>query len=358
MANTGEVRCLTTVLWRFQQTSESAEVGNIEWRSVRFADHRPAAGEICCYEAISKTEDSEDTEVGHKRTLVIPTSTNTDATPYYQTTQLPLDLAQTHISHHSYETEPHHAYLPPHLSVDVLEPTQPGSDHLGSSVVTTTTEFSGGSFAQSRTPGMASPNTQGNDFNFNAGHMAIRGDFEPVNNPQVYGGFLSQSAGHEGLHTLAGLEHDELATMGLAVGEHGQLIPVDANNDLHYPTNAACYSAKPNWEHAQLVSHLQNAAEQYRPYLNHGDHAQVAPHHGIAHGHDLYQQVGQKQDSVAGIFPNVNHTFWGLHGLQSPFQDDMGSGAVNGTEHLEEQTHGPDYGVPGLVERDQAGRGY
>jgi len=36
----------------------------------------------------------------------------------------------------------------------------------------------------------------------------------------------------------------------------------------------------------------------------------------------------------------------------------MGGGAVHGTEHLEEQTHGPDYSVPDLVERDQTGRGY
>ncbi|KAI4920984.1 hypothetical protein J4E85_009099 [Alternaria conjuncta] len=229
--------------------------------------------------------------------------------------------------------------------------------HLDTSVATTTTEFPGESFALSRTSGMASPNTQGNDFNFNGGHVGIRGNFES-GNPQVYGGFLSQSTGHEGLHTLAGLEHDELATMGLAVGEHGQLIPVDANNDLHYSNNAACYSAKPNWQHARLVSHLDNAAEQYRPYLGHDGHAQVAPNQGAVHGHDPYQQVGQRQDSVAGIFPSANHTFWGLHGLQSPFQDDMGSSVVHGTGHLEEQTHGPDYGVPGLVERDQTGRGY
>jgi len=357
VANTGEVRCLITVLWRFQQTSESAEVGNIEWRSVNFADQRSAAGKRHCYEAISKTEDSEGTEGGHKRTPAIPTSTHTVATPCYQTTQLPLDLAQTHISHHSYETESHHAYLPPPLSVDVLGSMQPDSDHLDTSVATTTTEFSGDSFALLPTSGMASPNTQGNEFNFNGGHVGIRGNFES-GNPQVYGGFLSQSTGHGGLHTLAGLEHDELATMGLAVGEHGQLIPVDANNDLHYSTNAACYSAKPNWQHAHLVSHLENAAEQYRPYLSHDGHAQAAANHGIVHGHDPYQQVGQRQDSVAGIFPNVNHTFWGLHGLQSPFQDEMGSGAINGTEHPEEQTQGPDYGVPGLVERDQARRGY
>ncbi|KAI4706543.1 hypothetical protein J4E89_008610 [Alternaria sp. Ai002NY15] len=357
VANTGEVRCLTTVLWRFQQTSESAEVGNIEWRSVKFAGHRSAAGERHCYEAISKTEDSEDTEDGHKRTPAVPTSTHTVAAPYYQTTQLPLELAQTHISHHSYETEPHHAYLPPPLSVGVLGPMQPDSDHLDTSVATTTAEFPGESFPLSRTSGMTSPDTQGNDFNFNGGHVGFRGNFESGNS-QVYGGFLSQSTGQEGLHTLAGLEHDEFATMGLAVGEHGQLIPVDANNDLHYSTHAACYSAKPNWQHAHLVSHLENAAEQYRPYLSHAGHAQVAPNHGTVHGHDPYQQVGQRQDSVTGIFPNANHTFWGLHGLQSPFQGDMGSGAVHGTEHLEEQTYGPDYGVPGLVERDQTGRGY
>ncbi|KAH6852910.1 TEA/ATTS domain family-domain-containing protein [Alternaria rosae] len=358
VANTGEVRRLTKVLWRFQQTNDSAEVGNIEWRSVRFANGQSAARERCCFEATFKTEDSEDTDIDHERTLAIPTPTHTDATPYYQTTQLPLDLAQTHISHHSYETAPHNAYLQAPLSVDVLESMQPDSDHLNTSVATTTTELSGESFAPSRTSGMASPNTQGNDFNFNGEHIAIGGDFEPVSNPLVYGGVLSQNTGLERLHAFAGLEHDELATMGLAVGEHGQLFPVDANNDLHHSTNLACYSAKPNWQDAHLVSHLENAAEQYRSCLNHDGRAQVAPNYGIAHGHDPYQQVGQRQDSVAGVFHNVNHAFWGLQGLQSTFQDDTGSGAVHRIEHMEDQIHGPDYGVPDLVERDQRGRGY
>jgi transcriptional enhancer factor len=37
----GDAQYLFTVLWRFQQTRNSAEVGTMKWRSVNFASCRP-----------------------------------------------------------------------------------------------------------------------------------------------------------------------------------------------------------------------------------------------------------------------------------------------------------------------------
>jgi transcriptional enhancer factor len=358
VSQAGKAQCLLTVLWRFNQTENSAEVGSMEWRSVNFASCRSAAEERWCHETEHKTEDVEDMEVGHEKTANNPMFTPPDVTSYHQASQLPPDFAQTHVTRHPYETEPHHHHQPPSLSIDILGSMQPDLDHLDSSAATTTTEFSQQSFALSHTQGMGPSNTHSNDFDFNCSHIPISGAFDSTMNMPVYGSFPNQSAGLGGLHTLAGLEHDEFSTMGLAIGENGQLVPVDTSNDLHDSTILSCYSTKPHWQHACLISHLENAAEQYNSYPIHDDRARGVYNQEVIPGHDAYAQVGQREESAATNLHDFNHSLWGLQELQSPFQDDTGSGAVRGLDYRKEQTYGSDYGVPDLVEKRQKGCGY
>jgi transcriptional enhancer factor len=99
---TSETHCLCTVLWRFQQTRNSAEYDSLKWRSISFAKGRSPVEERWCHEAEDHTEDLGDAEVKHEQTTNAPTSTPTDVTPYHQASQLPVDLVQTHTSHRSY----------------------------------------------------------------------------------------------------------------------------------------------------------------------------------------------------------------------------------------------------------------
>jgi transcriptional enhancer factor len=358
VADTGETQCLITVLWRFKLTKSSSEVGNIEWRSISLASCEPVAEERWYQGAEYKTGNLGDMGTGHERTPVVLASTTTDVTPYYQADQLPLDLSHTYRSHRTYQTEAHHGYQPPPLSIDILGSMQSGSDHLDTSAATTATEFSRPSFASSHTPGMVSPNIHGNDFNFDSGHIVISGAFESTSNTSTYGSFLSQSAGLEDLHTLAGLDHDEFATMGISIAEHGQLFPLDASTNLHHSADPACYSAKPAWQHAHLTSHLDNGAEQFHSHLGHADHTQVARNHRSLHGCDAHQQLCQRGESLATGLHDATHSFWGVQGLQSPCQDNMSSGDVNRVEYREEQTQSSDYDVPDVVQRDPTGRSY
>jgi transcriptional enhancer factor len=358
VADTGERQCLITVLWRFKLTKGSSKVGDVEWRSISLANFGPVAEERWYYGTEYKTGDLGDKGTGHERTPVVPASTTTDVTPHYQADQLPLDLLHTHRSHRTYQTEAHHGYQPPPLSTDILGSMQSGSDHLDSSAATTTSEFSRASFTSSHAPSMVSPNIHGNDFNFNSGHIVISGAFEPTNKNPTHGSFVSQSAGLEDLHTLAGLDHDEFATMGLSTGEHGQLFPLGANTNLHHSADSACYSANPAWQHALFTSHLDNGAEQFHSYLGHADHTQIARNHRSLRGCDAYQQVCQRGESLATGLYDATHSFWGVQGLLSPCQDNMSSGDVNGIEYREEQTHSSDYDVPDVVPRDPTGRSY
>jgi transcriptional enhancer factor len=361
LPGTDKAQCLCTVLWRFQQTEHSAEVGGMKWRSISFAMCRSAVEEGWRHDAEDKINDPGNTNVHHEKVLNLPKSTPKDMTPYHQASQLPVDLAQTHVSHHSYAIGSHHERHPPSLSIDILKSIQPDSDHFDGSAATTTTDFSQQSLALPRNQGTLASNAHGNDFDFNGSHINTGGVFEPALNISGYGDFSSQSARFEGLHSLAGLEHDEFAAMGLAIGEYGQLVPVNAN-DLHDSSEQACDSTKPNWQHAHLISHLENAAEQYHSYLGANDHLQSTQNHGDSHGHDDYQQINPMEESVAidlhDVDAHTNHSLWGLQELQGPFEERSASGAISGICCRKEQAHGSEFGAPDLVEGIQRGRGY
>lgn len=362
MPGTGDAQCLLTILWRFQQTRNSAEVGSMKWRSVNFSRCQPAMEQTWCQEMEYKTEDIEG---GHEEALGDPVPVPEDISLYHEASQLPLNFQDPHADH-SYGIPSQQEHPLPSLSLDILASMQPDLDHVHASATTSATNFSRQSFALSHARDlMPSSAHNNNDFDFDGGHITISGAFEPAINLSAYDSFgiVSQSAGLECLHALTSLEHDELANMGLAVGEYGQLVAVDASSHMQDPTDLACYSTKPNWHHANLISHLENAAEQCHPYPGHEDHEQSRQGHEVLHGHDIYQQVSQEEGLVAqglhDAHASTNHGLWGIHGLQSPFEGDTGSGAaINEVDGGKEQAHGLGFGVLDLIERDQRSRGY
>ena len=360
MPGTGDAQCLFTILWRFQQTRNSAEVGSMKWRSVSFARCQPAIEQRWCQEIDYRTEGLEG---GHKDALNGPTPAPADISLYQPASQLPLDFQHCHTDE-SYGVQSQQEYPPPSLSLDILASMQPDLYHTNASATTTATDIPRQGFALLHTQDMV-PSNAHDDFGLDGGHMTFSGAFEPAIHLSAYDNFgmASQSAGLESLHALAGLEHDELANMGLAVGEHGQLIAVDTSSHIQDSADLACYSTKPNWHHANLISHLEDAAEQYHPYLTHEDHEQTRQGHEVIHSHDIYQEVSQEEVPVTqglhDVHVNINHGLWGLHGPQSPFEGDTGSGAIiNEVDCRKEQSHGLGLEVLDLIERDQKSRGY
>jgi transcriptional enhancer factor len=171
---------------------------------------------------------------------------------------------------------------------------------------------------------------------------------------QSYDTFATQDTGLGGLYALA---DGGFADLGLAVGENGELVAVGTEHDLQDHADLACYSTKPNWQHANLISHLENAAEQYHAYLPHShSQSQTTQGHDVMHGHDLYQQVSQSQVYDLGL--HDSHVGHGLWSLASPFHEDTASGAVNRVDCGKEQAHGLGFGVSDLIERDSRARGY
>jgi transcriptional enhancer factor len=354
---TNEAQCLCTVLWRFQRTRNSAEADSMKWRPFNFVKNRSAAEARWCDEAEDYHEDLGDVEGEHGQVTDVPISTPANVMPYYQTPQLRADLVQTHSSNHSHEIESHHERHPPPLSIDILGSMQSDLDRLEGSAATTTTGFSQQSFALPRNQATLSSSAHDSDFDFSDGHMTTNDVFEPAINISAYGSFLSQGAGLEGLHALAGLENDEFAAMRLAIGEHGQLVPVNAN-DLQTPTDLACFSIKPNWQHLHLISHLEHAAEQYGPYIDPCEYTKPAQDHENLHGHDVYQRINQREESVAtglhGVHAHADHSLWDSQGLQRSFEERTSSWM----NQQKEQAHISEFVVPDLIEKNQRDRGY
>jgi transcriptional enhancer factor len=310
----GEAHCLYTILWRFQQIKNSKEVGTMKWRSVNFASCQPAEQQWIQaqkYRIAKHTnarllreaddvDDMDDMEAGHEETMDDLATAPEDISLYHQASQLPLDFVHPHPQHHSYESQTHHQTP---LSLDILASMQPDLDHHNASAPTTATEFSHQSFALSHTqdtdviPSQHSHHNHG--FNFNGGHITISGAFEPAINLSAYDTFETQDTGLGSLHTLA---DDGFADLGLAVGENGELVAVGTENDLQDHADLACYSMKPNWQHANLTSHLENAAEKYHAYLPQSHSRSQATHgHEVMHGHDMYQQVSHSQGEDLGL---------------------------------------------------------
>lgn len=286
----------------------------------------------------------------------------------------PSGLSLNPYNTHHYPVQPTHP-TQPQLSLDILASMQPELDHHSASAPTTATatDYSQGSLpnslchSQDALSNAAYPH-DANDFDFNGGHITISGAFDPSINLSAYDDFscTTTNAELDGLHPLAGLEHDTFAGLGLAVCENGELISVpggagDAMASINGVATTAgglenCYPAKPSpWHHhANLISSLEHAADSYHdPYQTHPRHphrssqGSVLEHTSAGHTllrtnangsagsaaptHATYAPVAGPQDLVAHSLHDghttVNPELWHL---ASPFHEDTSSGAMIG----------------------------
>lgn len=359
---TGKAQCVLTILWRFEQTSPT-EVGSMRWRAVDFSNCPTSVEQKWIKEEehmVSKIDEYDnDNEEAMGGVVSVPMEG-----PLYH--GMPLDFHHPHPAHHTYAVQSNHNHQP-QLSLDILASMQPDLDHHSASAPTTATatDYSQQSLPSSmcHNQGAIASYSHDNEFNFDSGHITITGAFEPSINLSAYDSFASQSVELDGLHALSGLEHDSFASLGLAVGDNGELVSVPRSDSLHNPADMSnCYSTKPNWHHANLISSLETAAQQFDGYRG---HEQASSGHEMLRGLEAYGQVGtQSEDLVAhGLHDahvNVNPGLWNL---QSPFHEDTGSGAMGvgiGIGDCRDKSNGVGLGmgVLDMIERDQRGRGY
>lgn len=346
---TGEAERVLTILWRFTQTRSSAEVGSMNWRAVNFVAPQQHSLEQrwngLKHEAGLKVEDLQG---GHQEVLECASSAPHETALYQQVPHLALDFMHQHQPHHGYAVQPTQPQHPPQLHLDVLASMQPEFDHAHASAApSASTDYS-----QQSLPSLSHSQSTGgiyaqdpNDFNFDGGHITISGAFDPTINLHDYEGLSNPSTGLDNLHALVGLDQDGY-NLGLACASGTELVDSALQTD-----NLSCYSTKPNWAHSNLISSLENAAEQYHPYVDHGQ---------TTHGHDGLSRPHLAQDQDLGLHDplNVNPGLWDL---QSPFHEDTGGGATDGSECRKDShsgVHGVGMGVLELIERDQRARGY
>ena len=149
--------------------------------------------------------------------------------------------------------------------------------------------------------------------------------------------------------------------LGLACAAGNELLDVGVSNVLQ-DNNLACYSTKPNWAHNNLISSLENAAEQYHAYADHGQashgHDVLPRHHGlVGTGPALTQGEDLVVHGLHDAHMSVGNNLWSL---QSPFHEDTAGGASDANECRKDSGvhgHGVGLGVLELIERDQRARG-
>jgi transcriptional enhancer factor len=363
----GQAERLLTILWRFTQTRSSAEVGSMNWRAVNFDTRQPTVGEHDwdAEKTISGLK-AEDIHGGQEQIMDCSTSAPHETSLYQQVPNLGLDSLHQQLSHHPYGVQAAHTQHPPQLHLDVLASMQPDLEHAHASAApSASTDYS-----QQSLPSLShSRDTVGlygqdpNDFDFSGGHITISGAFDPTLNLQEYDSLTNQNAGLDALHALVGLDQDGY-NLGLACASGNELVDVGVNNDMQ-DSNLACYSTKPNWHHhSNLISSLENAAEQYHTYPGHHNQA-THVHDGLARHHIMAgpsPALTQGEDIIThGMHDphmNVNHGLWNL---QSPFHEDTAGGASDANDCRKDSGvhgHGVGLGVLELIERDQRARGY
>jgi transcriptional enhancer factor len=358
----GEAECLLTILWRFTQTRSSAEVGRMTWRSVSFDNRQPASVEqVWAEDKAHNSVKLEEAWNGSHEDVLSSLNNISEEASQFQVSH-PLDFGH---QHHAYDLQASHSQHPPQLHLDILASLQPGLEQPHASAApSASTDYSQHSL--SHVPhghdavGIYAHDP--NDFNFDGGHINISGAFEPDINLSAYDAFAAHSTGLDGLH---GLDHDGYS-LGLACADGNELVNVGGAHLQDHP-DLAYYSTKPNWQHANLISQLESAAEnlQYHAYLDHDQ---------TTHGHDSLQTLhtlagpspALTQGEVHGLHDahiNVNSGLWNL---ASPFHDDAEGGASDGvgvacrkdSAVLGHDEHAVGLGLLDLIERDQRARGY
>lgn len=353
---TGEAECILTILWRFKQTTRSsAEVGSMNWRAVTFGHPLAATANQRWEQGDNLAANMVDITNGREEVIGCSTSVPEGHSIYQRTTQLPADFQHVHSTqniftsqvpqHHHQRQHHHHAPPPPPpppLNLDMLASMQSDLDTpLTSTATSASTDYSQHSLSalSHSQDTVATYAHDANDFNFDGGHITISGAFGPAINLAAYDSFASQDAGLDGLQALSGLDQDGY-NLGLACANSTELVDVGMRHDLQ-DGNMACYSTKPNWHHTNLVHSLENAAEQYHSYdrtqTTHGHEGVQIQHHSNFGGPSpaLTQEEELVAHGLHDAHVNANPNLWNL---QSPFQEDTGSGAhdtgVNGMKAI------------------------
>jgi transcriptional enhancer factor len=281
----GEVTCVLTVLWRFNQTRSSHDPGRVSWRVVDFGRRE------------RRWVREEDDESRNTTGVMVPMMDPSIMVPPMATStgsiypSLPLDFPIQPLSQHA-----------PPLDLDAL-----GFESISS-------DFSNPNSAS--VPSLATDYSQAhpeypdtNDFDFNGGHITISGCLEPAINLGAYESYGSQHSHDQALgslHSLAGLAHHD---------PHTHTHQNDGFSDLGLDVSVAtCYATKPSWHHPSLISHLENAAESYSDLVamqSSGGHVENALG-GAEVGHGVLHGLGNDD---------------GIWRLQSAFREDTGVGA-------------------------------
>lgn len=380
----GAVECVLTILWRFRQTRDSAEVGVMKWRAVSFGSAQSGLKQEW-----TKQESAEDMS---EELLDIATSQPQHANPpntlYHQQSSL------GQLSHHPYAVQPY-APQPPQLHIDTLTTwpcTAPDLDQPSASAApSTATDHSFASLPNLSHSQDTAPGFDANDFDFSGGRIDISGAFSPAIMAQYEAFSASQGADLSGLNALSGMDHQSLLDLGLNATDIATITSANGLQDAQLSQVGVqnCYSTKPvpSWHHgASLISSLENQAETYHSPWSTRPSAHHQTHHGHGHTHQHQHHVQQHtglpistyadelvgHGSLHSSSANLNPGLWNL---ASPFHEDTGSGAVNmgnvggvmgGVGHVSGvmerkdsmQQSGLGLGVLDLIERDQRARGY
>lgn len=290
----GEAKCFLTILWRFSQTRNSHEAGRMTWRVVNFGAGRERRW--CKEEELEEIRNAEALQQVVSSTASAAVCLPTSASSIYPS--LPLEYHHQPFGQHN---------PPPPLDLDTLAMESIGAADFSvpnsATAPSLATDYSQAhslpSLSHSQDTAVShqsQPFHDPNDFDFNGGHITISGCLEPAINLGAYEAY-SHAQHPISLHAIAGLEHDPHAD------------PSFSDLAMAVSMPPGCYATKPSWHHANLISHLESAAEQYGDFVGHAptSHAGDLAGHGVLH------------DGQMGV--------GGLWKLQSAFGEDTGVGA-------------------------------
>lgn len=386
----GDAECVLTILWRFRQTRDSVEVGQMRWRAVSFDALQNGLRQEWTKPESLGDMDSELLDMNNGSQSQPPLS----ASLYSQQSTLD-QLAQ-----HAYAVQPYHTNpQPPQLHIDTLASwpcTAPDlSTPSASAAPSTATDHSFASLPHMSHSQDTVTGFDANDFDFTGGRIDISGAFSPA----ILASYEAFSASHgdnlSSLNALSGMDHQSLLEMGLSANDIAAIgvtpthsIVADSAVSQLGPGGGVpnCYSTKPvpSWHQGpNLISSLESQAEGYvspwatRPPPSHSSHS--GPHQQQQQVHaqtpsmpvSAYNVSGDElvgHPSLHSSAANLNRTLWNL---ASPFHEDTSSGALSagllgsmGVDHsvMERkdsmQQSGLGLGVLDLIERDQRARGY
>ncbi|KAJ4316215.1 hypothetical protein N0V94_005563 [Neodidymelliopsis sp. IMI 364377] len=213
----GEAECVLTILWRFRQTRDSAEVGVMKWRAVSFG--APQSG------LKQEWSDSSPVDDMSEELIDIAPSQSQHQHPSNTLYHQPSSLNQQ-LLHQAYAVQPYHAQ-PPQLHIDTLTTwpcSAPDLDQPSASAApSTATDHSFASIPNLSHSQDTASGFDANDFDFTGGRIDISGAFSPAIMAQYDAYPASQSNDLSSLNALAGLDHQSLLDMGLNPNDIAQI---------------------------------------------------------------------------------------------------------------------------------------